>query len=62
MAKLNAERATIEAKLADPAMYEPGRAGDIAKANARLASIRRESEVAEELWMTAEEALEAASL
>ena len=62
LAKLNAERATIEAKLADPAMYEPGRAGDIAKANARLASIRRESEVAEELWMTAEEALEAASL
>jgi ATP-binding cassette subfamily F protein 3 len=61
LAKLTAERAVIEARLADPALYAPGRAQDIASANARLVSIRRESEAAESAWLAAEEALEAAS-
>ena len=61
LAELTAERAAIEAKLADPALYSPGRAGDIAAATARLAAIRRESEAAESAWLAAEEALEAAS-
>jgi ATP-binding cassette subfamily F protein 3 len=41
VAKLTAERAAIEGRLADPAMYEPGRARDIATANARLAALAR---------------------
>jgi ATP-binding cassette subfamily F protein 3 len=61
LAKLTAERAAIEMQLADPALYMPGRAGDIAAANARLSAIRREAEAAEALWLAAEEALEAAS-
>jgi ATP-binding cassette subfamily F protein 3 len=61
LAKLTAERAAIEAKLADPGLYEPGRVGDIAAANARLALNRREAEVAEAVWLAAAEALEAAS-
>jgi ATP-binding cassette, subfamily F, member 3 len=56
--KLSAERAAIEARLADPTMYAPGRAGDVAAANARLASIRKESETAETMWLAAEEALQ----
>jgi ATP-binding cassette subfamily F protein 3 len=61
LAKLTAERVSIEAKLADPALYAVGRANDITAANARLASIRREAEAAEAQWLAAEEALEAAS-
>jgi ATP-binding cassette, subfamily F, member 3 len=61
LARLTAERLAIEAKLADPALYALGRANDIATANARLASIRREAETVEALWLAAEEALEAAS-
>jgi ATP-binding cassette subfamily F protein 3 len=61
LAQLTAERAAIEAKLADPAMYALGRANDVATANARLASIRREAVSVEALWLAAEEALEAAS-
>jgi hypothetical protein len=38
-----------------------GRANDIAVANARLASIRREAATVEAQWLAAEEALEAAS-
>jgi len=61
LAKLAAERATIERKLADPGLYGPGRAGEIAATNARLAAIRRLSAAAETEWLAAEEALEAAS-
>jgi ATP-binding cassette subfamily F protein 3 len=61
LVNLAAERVAIEAKLADPALYSPGRAGDIAAATARLAAIRRESEAAEATWLAAAEALEAAS-
>jgi ATP-binding cassette subfamily F protein 3 len=61
LAVLSAERARIEAKLADPALYAPGRAGEITAANARLAAIAKEAAAAEEAWLMAEEALEAAS-
>jgi ATP-binding cassette subfamily F protein 3 len=59
MAKLAAERAAIEARLADPKMYAAGRAADVTAANTRLAAIARESEAAELAWLEAEEALEA---
>ena len=61
IAKLAEEQARIEARLADPALYAPGRAGDVASANARLAAIRRETEAAEAAWLAAEEALQAAA-
>ena len=61
LTKLNAERAKIEAKLADPALYAPGRVAEVTAANARLVAIRREAEAAEALWLDAEEALEAAA-
>ncbi len=59
LARLAAERTAIEARLADPALYAPGRAGEITAANARLAAIARESAVAETAWLAAEEALAA---
>ena len=61
LARLGAERATIERKLADPALYGPGRAGEIAATTARLAAIKRLSTAAEAEWLAAAEALEAAS-
>ena len=57
LAKLAAERTAIEARLADPALYAPGRAGEITAANARLAAITRETAAAEATWLAAEEAL-----
>jgi ATP-binding cassette subfamily F protein 3 len=58
IAKLAAERATLEAKLADPKMYAAGRAADVTAANTRLAAIARETEAAEAVWLEAEEAIE----
>ena len=60
LAKLAAERVALEAKLADPALYAPGRAGDVAAANQRLAAIARETEAAETSWLEASAALEIA--
>ena len=59
LARLAAERAAIETRLADPALYAPGRANEITAANARLAAIARETAAAEEVWLAAEEALAA---
>jgi ATP-binding cassette subfamily F protein 3 len=61
LAVLAAERARIETRLADPALYAPGRAAEITAANARLAALAKEAAAAEEVWLTAEEELEAAS-
>lgn len=61
IAVLVAERAKIEAKLADPALYAPGRAGELTAAHTRLAAIARETADAEETWLTVSEELEAAS-
>ncbi len=61
IAALAAERARLEATLADPTLYAPGRAQEITAANARLSAIAKEAAAAEEAWLMAEEALEAAS-
>jgi ATP-binding cassette subfamily F protein 3 len=61
IARLCAERATIEAKLADPRLYAgAGRPDEIAAQNARLAAIVREIAAAEEAWLSASAALEEA--
>jgi ATP-binding cassette subfamily F protein 3 len=52
------ERAAIEARLADPALYAASRVSEVTAANTRLAAIAREVEAAESAWMEAEEALE----
>jgi len=59
--KLLAERAAIEKRLADPAMYAAGKAAEVTGANTRLAAIAREIEAAELAWLEAEEAMEQAS-
>ncbi len=61
LAALASERAKIEQKLADPALYASGRTAEITAANARLAAIAKEATAAEEIWLLAEEELEAAS-
>ncbi len=61
IARLAAERAAIETKLADPELYASGRVAEVTAANARLAAIGRESEAAEMEWLEAEAALEAAA-
>jgi ATP-binding cassette subfamily F protein 3 len=58
IARLAAERARLEATLADPALYAPGRVADLTAAHARLAAIGRETEAAEATWLEAEAALE----
>ena len=61
LARLAAERATIERTLADPSLYVPTRKAEIASANARLAAIKKLAASAEAEWLAAAEALEAAS-
>jgi ATP-binding cassette subfamily F protein 3 len=61
IARLADERTRIEAKLADPDLYAPGRVAEVTTAQTRLAAIARETETAEAEWLEAEEALEAAS-
>ena len=61
LAVLATERARIEQKLSDPALYAPGRTAEITVANARLTAIAKEAAAAEEIWLIAEEELEAAS-
>jgi ATP-binding cassette subfamily F protein 3 len=58
IAALAAERARIETKLADPALYASGRTAEITAANARLAAIAKEAQAAETEWLKAEEELE----
>jgi len=60
IAKLAAERASIEAKLADPALYTPGRGAEVTAAQQRLAVIGREQDAEETIWLEAEAALESA--
>jgi ATP-binding cassette, subfamily F, member 3 len=60
LAKLNAERALLEQKLADPGIYAPGKAKDLTYINQRIAAIKRETDTAEQAWLDAEAALEAA--
>ena len=57
LARLAAERASLEKKLSDPAIYAPGRTADVTAANTRLAAIARDVDAAEMAWLEAEEAL-----
>ncbi|HUZ63644.1 MAG TPA: ABC-F family ATP-binding cassette domain-containing protein [Acetobacteraceae bacterium] len=61
IARLADERAAIEKKLTDPALYAPGRGDEITEAQFRLAALKRDIAAAEEAWLAAAEALEAAS-
>lgn len=61
IAALAEERRKIEAKLADPTLYAPGRLSEVTAANTRLAAIAREATMAEEEWLEAEAELEAAT-
>ena len=61
IAKLAAERIRIEQRLADPALYAPGKAAEVTAANTRLAAIARETGAAEAAWLAAEEAMEGAA-
>ncbi len=58
IAKLAAERAAIETRLADPTLYAAGRAAELTAANVRMGAIARELAAAEAVWLEAEEALE----
>jgi len=59
IARLAQEKKRIEAALADPDLYAPGRAAEVTEAQTRLAALKRESAAAETEWMAAEEALAA---
>jgi ATP-binding cassette subfamily F protein 3 len=59
LAKLNAERGLLEKKLADPGIYSAGKSKDLTYINQRIAAIKRETDTAEQDWLSAEAALEA---
>ena len=61
LALLAAERSALEHRLADPALYLAGKAGEITLVNTRLAAIGRQEAEAEEQWLLAEQELEAAA-
>jgi ATP-binding cassette subfamily F protein 3 len=58
IAKLSAERARVEAILADPEFYIKRSGADVAKGQMRLAELNRDIEAAEEEWLEASGALE----
>ena len=60
IAKLTADRARIEAILADPGFYEKHGGAEVVRGQQKLAAIAREIEAAEEAWLEASGALEAA--
>jgi ATP-binding cassette subfamily F protein 3 len=59
--KLTAEKDTLEAKLADEAIYSPAKAAELGKITLRLGALKNEIETAELTWLEAAEALEAAA-
>jgi ATP-binding cassette subfamily F protein 3 len=61
LARLAAESAMLEKQLADPGMYSQAKSKDLAYINRRLAAIKRETETAEQTWLTAQSALESAA-
>lgn len=60
IAKLTADKERIEAILADPGFYEKHGGAEVARGQQKLAAIAREIEAAEEAWLEASGALEAA--
>ncbi|MFT4151447.1 MAG: ABC-F family ATP-binding cassette domain-containing protein [Paracoccaceae bacterium] len=60
LAKLNDMRDKLATKLADPALYEDDRKGDLEVWNRKYAEVMDGLDRAEALWLTAQEALEMA--
>ncbi|MBO1326618.1 ATP-binding cassette domain-containing protein [Acetobacter sp. TBRC 12305] len=60
MARLADERRKLEAALADPKLYEQGKAAEVTRLNTRLAAISREQAEVEERWLAAETEMEEA--
>jgi ATP-binding cassette, subfamily F, member 3 len=59
--RLTAEKARIEQRLADPALYAGSHTDEVVAAQARLTAITREIAAAETAWLEAEEVLQAAT-
>ena len=59
--KLNDMRDKLATKLADPALYEDSRKGELATWNAKYAEVMQALDKAEALWLSAQERLEAAA-
>ncbi|AQS89246.1 ABC transporter ATP-binding protein [Neoasaia chiangmaiensis NBRC 101099] len=60
LGQLHKERALIEKRLADPALYDAGDTREITTLNTRLAALTAEEAAAEERWLNAESQLEEA--
>jgi ATP-binding cassette, subfamily F, member 3 len=61
LAKLNDMRDKLAKKLADPALYEDARKGELATWNGKYAEVMQALDKAEALWLDAQEKLEAAA-
>jgi ATP-binding cassette, subfamily F, member 3 len=61
LAKLNDMRDKLAKKLADPALYEEARKGELATWNGKYAEVMEALDRAEALWLSAQERLEAAA-
>ena len=61
LAKLNDMRDKLATKLADPALYEETRKGELATWNGKYAEVMEALDRAEAMWLTAQEKLEAAA-
>lgn len=61
LAQITKEKEKIEAKLADPTLYQSGNPGEIASLNAHLSALNATQEQTEELWLEAQAELEDAS-
>ncbi|WP_028079527.1 ATP-binding cassette domain-containing protein [Solimonas soli] len=59
MTRLQAELATVDGKLGDPAIYESARSADLREALARQATLRQQLATAEEQWLATTEQLDA---
>ena len=60
LSKLQAEKETLEARLADETLYTAGKAAELAKTTQRLAQVNKSLDAAELAWLEAHEALEMA--
>jgi ATP-binding cassette subfamily F protein 3 len=61
LGKLNEMRDKLATKLADPALYEDARKGELATWNAKYAELMQALDKAEALWLEAQEKLDAAA-
>ncbi|MBV1836736.1 ABC-F family ATP-binding cassette domain-containing protein [Acetobacter estunensis] len=61
VAKLSGECGKIEAKLADPTLYETSSGENVTKLTTKLAALKKDTEQAEEEWFAAQGALEEAA-